>query len=68
MKIRGIFARLHVIGHKLRHPSHVIFWRLMNDNICDGDIVCDTCQRNYWCRFQDLSHKEQDKRIRSKRL
>jgi len=63
MKIRGIQARLHAIGHKIAHPTHKVFWRVQADKTCDGDIICDTCQRIYWCRFQDLSHAEQDRRV-----
>lgn len=51
----GFHARCKAILHKLFHPTHKILWRTGMDEMCSGDITCETCQRIYWCRFYDLS-------------
>lgn len=61
--IYGIFGRIHAIFHKIMHPTHKVYWRFAADEICAGDIVCNTCDCMFWCRVQDLSTKELDRRI-----
>lgn len=47
----GIGARIDAIKHKIRHPKHQILWRNnVEEGICRGDILCDTCGIVYWCR------------------
>ena len=50
-------ARLSAIAHKIRHPSHKLVWRKdpHEDSMfrCEGDIVCDTCDILFWCRYYD---------------
>ena len=45
----GSQARLAVVFHKVRHPRHSIKWR--GDNDCC--IICDTCDKVFWCRGID---------------
>jgi hypothetical protein len=53
----GFEARVRVIIHKILHPTHVINWRVNVDEICPGDITCETCNVLYWCRWYDTDHK-----------
>jgi len=59
----GLHARLDAIIHKIRHPSHKIRWRFDADDVCDGDIICETCDVVFWCRVHDLSQRELKKRL-----
>jgi len=54
-KIDGISARLRAVFHKISHPMHKMRWR--KD---DCDIICETCERIYWCRLleQEVDLKE----------
>lgn len=54
----GILARIDAIWHKIRHPTHDLVWKdspVMNDPEfkCEGDILCNTCNIIFWCRFYD---------------
>ena len=62
----GIRARIDALFHKIRHPSHKILWKTCADEICDGDITCETCNVIFWCRAQDLTQKELMRRIGEK--
>ena len=48
----GLTARLSVIGHKLRHPSHDVRWRHdpHPEEGCNGELTCETCSISFWCR------------------
>lgn len=59
----GFLARLDAIFHKIRHPRHKMSWRSNADEICDGDIVCKTCNSVFWCRAQELTRKKLKERI-----
>jgi len=52
-KLNGFHARLEAILHKIFHPNHRLIWRTQREEICSGDIVCDTCNKIYWCRWYD---------------
>lgn len=49
----GISARIDAVCHKILHPRHKIIWRFAPDELCPGDIVCDTCDIIFWCRALD---------------
>jgi hypothetical protein len=56
--IDGILARIHAVCHKILHPTHKLLWKnspILNDPEfkCAGDIVCETCDIIFWCRFYD---------------
>ena len=54
MNIHGIIARITAIVHKILHPTHKLVWKCdPQDTICDGDIVCETCETIFWCRYYD---------------
>jgi hypothetical protein len=63
MTFNGIIARINAIIHKLLNLNHYIIWRYLDKdddkNICEGDIVCQTCNIIFWCRYYDKSKKEQ---------
>jgi len=47
----GFLARLDAILHKIRHPRHKVIWRSdIEENVCAGEITCETCNVLYWCR------------------
>jgi hypothetical protein len=50
MTFNGFVARLQAITHKIFNPKHKVIWRTRADEVCSGDIVCETCDRIYWCR------------------
>jgi hypothetical protein len=54
MTMFGLLSRLDAILHKILHPSHDIIWKWHESEedkeICDGDILCKTCDKIYWCR------------------
>ncbi len=56
MTILGLSARIDAICHKIRHPHHKILWRFDPDEICPGDIVCETCDIVFWCRALDKKY------------
>lgn len=58
----GFLARLDAIIHKICHSKHKILWRTCTDEICDGDIICETCNTVFWCRAQELTQKELEKK------
>ena len=37
--------------HKIR--GHEVYWRVNVDELCSGDIVCETCNLIIWCRAND---------------
>lgn len=53
IKWYGFQARISAILHKIRHPKHRLLWRTNVDEICPGDIVCETCDQIFWCRAQE---------------
>lgn len=59
----GIQAKLSAIWHKICHPRHDVRWRVNKDNVCPGDITCETCEMIIWCRIYDLSQKELQRRL-----
>jgi len=61
----GFLARLGAILHKIAHPSHKMRWRTNMDEICPGDIVCETCDIVFWCRALELSPKELEKQLKT---
>jgi hypothetical protein len=47
-----IFVRFHALfNHKLK--GHTLGWRVGADEVCAGDIVCETCNLVIWCRWLD---------------
>ena len=61
MTLDGFIARLHAIWHKIIHPTHKLVWKSSPaEGLCKGDIVCDTCNVLFWCRYYDLSEKEKN--------
>jgi hypothetical protein len=50
-------CKISAIWHKIVHPTHKIIWKYKPDEECDGDIVCDTCDRLFWCRAIEESLK-----------
>ena len=57
----GLHARLIALYHTIK--LHDVDWRKTPDEICDGDIYCNTCNLLIWCRCYDLSQKELQRRI-----
>lgn len=54
MRWLGIQARIDVILHKIVHPTHNLKWTTNKEELCPkGDIVCETCNINFWCRSLD---------------
>jgi hypothetical protein len=58
MTLDSILARLSAILHKIRHPDHKLLWKhnpVLDDHDirCEGDIVCESCKKFFWCRFYD---------------
>jgi hypothetical protein len=51
MKLSWLWARLDGLRCILR--GHTVRWRAGADDICTGDIICDTCNRVIWCRWYD---------------
>lgn len=33
--------------------GHDVQWRANVDEVCEGDILCDTCDCMHWCRAMD---------------
>jgi len=60
----GFRGRMDAIIHKILHPLHDIKWRTDADDVCDGDIICETCDYIFWCRVYDLSQEELKKRLK----
>ena len=63
MNLDPIICKLQAIWHKIIHPTHKLIWIYKPDEICDGDIVCDTCNIIFWCRALELSQEELERRI-----
>lgn len=66
MTLAGIFARIDAVWHKITHPKHKISWKddpILDDPyfVCEGDIVCKTCNKLFWCRYYDLSKSKRSK-------
>ena len=59
----GIVARISVIWHKILHPKHNVRWRTEADELCSGDITCETCNKCFWCRIYDDSDKVRQKKM-----
>lgn len=38
--------------------GHDIEWFYSPDDMCSGDIVCNTCNQLIWCRWHDPWRKE----------
>jgi len=58
MTLDGFIARLQAICHKIRHPKHKLVWKHSpEEGLCKGDIVCETCDIVFWCRFYDKKRK-----------
>ena len=51
MSVTGARMRLYSLWHIAR--GHKVYWRVGADDICDGDIVCGTCNLLIWCRALD---------------
>jgi hypothetical protein len=47
----AILARLDAVWHLLR--GHRVSWRVNVDDLCAGDIVCESCELELWCRAHD---------------
>lgn len=56
MTLAGFFARVDAFWHLVR--GHQIAWVVDASELCDGDIICDTCSAVLWCRYHDLSSHE----------
>ena len=54
----GVGARIQAIFHKIRHPKHEVLWRTNIDELCPGDITCETCNVVFWCRSIEMSNKK----------
>jgi len=64
----GIIARIEAVCHKILHPFHKLIWKLdpISDDPefkCEGDIVCQTCNVIFWCRFYDDPDRFNNKKI-----
>jgi hypothetical protein len=47
----AILARLDAVWHWFH--GHRVMWRTNADDVCPGDIECDTCDLSIWCRAHD---------------
>lgn len=56
MTLDGFFARVGAFWHIAR--GHDVDWAVDTSDLCDGDIVCETCHVVLWCRYHDLSNYE----------
>jgi hypothetical protein len=63
MTFDGLLCRIEAIWHKICNPSHSIIWKYHefeeDKEVCpNGDILCKTCDRIYWCRTYEDKIKD----------
>ncbi len=48
--------RFNAVFHWIR--GHEVYWYVSEDELCPGDIVCETCNQIIWCRSHDPWRKK----------